>query len=147
MAYIRLVPAQVARRDACSPLSYSDLGRGGWIASAVGRRPRTMAKGKGKSPAKPGAARAGKPKHSNDANRPSKGSGGQRDASTVRPCVGKPLATACMAIRTCDHTAGGPCRLLLQVRRLKMYKTKAIRDKKGHIIHEVRVLRAGEPSL
>lgn len=28
-----------------------------------------------------------------------------------------------------------------QVRRLKMYKTKAIRDKKGRIIHEVRAER------
>jgi hypothetical protein len=41
-----------------------------------------MAKGKGKSP---GAGAGGKPKHSNDANRPSKSVGGQRDAATVRP--------------------------------------------------------------
>ncbi|KAI8471387.1 MAG: NUC091 domain-containing protein [Monoraphidium minutum] len=45
-----------------------------------------------------------KPKHSNDANRATKGSGGQRDAATVR--------------------------------RLAMYKTRPVRDKKGKVLHE-----------
>jgi len=45
-----------------------------------------MAKGKGKNYGSSSAekAKAGKPKHSNDPNRPSKSVGGQRDASTVR---------------------------------------------------------------
>eukprot|EP00197_Chlamydomonas_leiostraca_P015563 CAMPEP_0202868082 /NCGR_PEP_ID=MMETSP1391-20130828/10164_1 /ASSEMBLY_ACC=CAM_ASM_000867 /TAXON_ID=1034604 /ORGANISM="Chlamydomonas leiostraca, Strain SAG 11-49" /LENGTH=726 /DNA_ID=CAMNT_0049548195 /DNA_START=12 /DNA_END=2192 /DNA_ORIENTATION=+ len=61
--------------------------------------------GKAAGHAKPNSVGAGsKPKHSLDANRPSKGPGFQRDAATVR--------------------------------RLTMYKKRAVRDKKGRIIHE-----------
>ena len=52
------------------------------------RAGRVVKMAKGKSPGSKGGAdagaRAGKPKHSNDANRPNKSVGGQRDAATVR---------------------------------------------------------------
>jgi hypothetical protein len=85
----------------------------------------SMAKQKGSSSSK-------KPKHSNDANRSNaKGGKGQRDAATVSEAALQlsawflqPLLTR---LRGC----------VLQVRRLKMYNTRAKRDKQGHILHEV----------
>jgi hypothetical protein len=85
-----------------------------------------MAKNKG------GGGSGKKPKHSNDANRSNaKGAkGGQRDAATVsaqdflRPMLS-------VQARSDGHA-------LLQVRRLNMYNTRAVRDKKGKILHEVR---------
>ena len=74
-----------------------------------------------------------KPKHSNDSSRPSKtpvGKGGKehRDASTVSA-----YANLCIVKLTVFliHL------FCMQVRRLNMYKTRAKRDKKGKVIHEV----------
>ncbi|GIM05189.1 hypothetical protein Vretimale_9632 [Volvox reticuliferus] len=63
----------------------------------------SKAKGKGK-PKIGGVVDNRKPKHSLDANRPSSGKGGMRDAATVR--------------------------------RLKMYKQRAVRDKNGRLLYQ-----------
>lgn len=74
-----------------------------------------------------------KPKHSNDSSRPSKtpvGKGGKehRDASTV---------CSYHRVRFAEVDVFLILLFCLQVRRLNMYKTRAKRDKKGKVIHEV----------
>jgi nuclear GTP-binding protein len=93
-----------------------------------------MAKQKG---SKGGVGAGKKPKHSGDANRPSKGSKGLRDASTVRAAPPLARARACIGMWVPHHPIPAPCCPGPQVRRLEMYKTRPVRDKKGRILHEV----------
>lgn len=91
-----------------------------------------------------------KPKHSLDAGRPTKGGKG-RDAATVCGWAemtadyggggGRWALLAAHAAqprrrRPCGRHPPAPPAPALQVRRLKMYKTKARRDAKGKIVHE-----------
>ena len=97
-----------------------------------------------------------KPKHSGDANRPSKSVNGQRDASTVSlPALFGHVGAANDVFRWCRFSPLFPpsrlpltlasnavlhrdCPFPFQVRRLAMYKKRPIRDKRGKVLHEVR---------
>ena len=78
------------------------------------------------------APSSGKPKHSLDSNRSSKAELGKRDAATVSEAP-SPAAAADPARR--EPRAERGC--AAQVRRLEMYKKRAVRDKNGHLIYQV----------
>ena len=93
-----------------------------------------------------------KPKHSGDANRPSKSVNGQRDAATVGIFDyvwyhGFLLRTVFRLISSIKSLLFSPSSAYLrsyfkyflpyQVRRLAMYKKRPVRNKKGKVIHEV----------
>lgn len=108
-----------------------------------------------------------KPKHSLDVKRPNKGVAFQRDAATVgaagvvwaffpcaggwgfvrMPCLPCNFGAVLQLLLLAARLQCGPsmlaqnpaccCLPQTQVRRLQMYKKRAVRDKKGRIIHEV----------
>ena len=88
-----------------------------------------------------------KPRHSNDAERPSKGGKNLRDAATV--CMRSSLLTFHCSVVPCVNALSldmlgvavsarvSDSGMTPQVRRLNMYKKRAKRDKKGKLIHQV----------
>jgi hypothetical protein len=93
-----------------------------------------MAKKQRKAAATPSGSTTHKPKHSLDSNRASKGDLGKRDAATVCPSLASFASTAPAC--TVHLTLLAPC--CLQVRRLQMYKKRAVRDKNGKLLYQVR---------